>query len=50
MNAANEPEKYPVFSWVYEWLYKKTLVRYTIINTIASSVQAKAPGTVLPDK
>ena len=29
---------------------KKVLVRHTIINTIASSVQAKAPGTVLPDK
>lgn len=29
---------------------KEVLVRPTITNTIASSVQAKASGTVLPDK
>ena len=29
---------------------KEVLVRLTITNTIASSVQAKASGTVLPDK
>lgn len=29
---------------------KEVLVRHIIINIIASSVQAKAPGTVLPDK